>query len=117
MPIKIHKVEVMTAFAFFFIGVCSTQLFEESSKLKENRKATFEIVNHCKSTLQASYALTDNFSSAYVTVGKCFAKGSKCDLKGLWKDISLLDEENIMLQERLDAEKVALERYIKPSEK
>ena len=117
MPIKIRRAEVMTAFVFFFIGVCSTQLFEESSKLKENRKATLEIVNHCRSTLQASYDLTGNFSTAYVTVGKCFAKGRECDLKGLWKNITILDEENIVLRERLDAEKVALDRYINPSKK
>ena len=113
MQIKIYKAEVMTAFVFFFIGVCSTQLFEESSKLKENRKATLEIVSHCSSTLQASYNLTGNFSTAYVTVGKCFAKGRECDLKGLLKDITILDEENIILQERLDVEKVALDQYIK----
>lgn len=113
MPISIQKKEIVTAVIFFFIGVSCTQLFEESSKLKENRKTTSEIVSHCKSTLQASYDLTGNFSSAYVTVGKCFAKGRECDLKGLWKEITILDEENIMLQERLDREKVALDQYIK----
>ena len=113
MPIRIHKIEVVTAVLFFFIGVSCTQLFEESSKLKENRKATSEIVSHCKSTLQASYDLTGNFSSAYVTVGRCFAKGSECDLKGLLKDIALLDDENTRLQENLDREKVALDRFIR----
>lgn len=113
MPIRIHKIEVATAIVFFFVGVSSTQLFEESSKLKENRKTTLEVVNHCKSTLQASYDLTGNFSSAYVTVGRCFAKGSECDLKGLWNDVTKLDDENIRLQESLDREKVALDQYIK----
>ena len=113
MPIRIHKREIATAVIFFFIGVSCTQLFEESSKLKENRNATAEIVSHCKSTLQASYDLTGNFSSAYVTVGKCFAKGSECDLKGLLIDITKLDDENIRLQESLDKEKVALDKFIK----
>ncbi len=113
MPISIHKIELATAVIFFFIGVSCTQLFEESSKLKENRKTTLEVVNHCKSTLQASYNLTSNFSAAYVTVGKCFANGSECDLKGLWKDITKLDDENKRLQENFDREKVALDKYIK----
>lgn len=113
MRISIQKKEIVTAVIFFFIGVSCTQLFEESSKLKENRKTTTEIVSHCKSTLQASYDLTGNFSTAYVTVGKCFAKGSDCDLKGLWKDISLLDDESMRLQENLNRERVALDKYIK----
>jgi hypothetical protein len=48
-----------------------------------------------------------------VTVGKCFAKGSDCDLKGLWKDITKLDDENLKLQENFDREKVALDKLIK----
>jgi hypothetical protein len=35
MPISIQKKEIVTAVIFFFVGVSCTQLFEESSKLKE----------------------------------------------------------------------------------
>jgi hypothetical protein len=110
MPIRIQKKEVATAFIFFVVGVSAAQLFEESSILKENRKATQLVVNHCNKSLEYSKQLQDNLYASFVTVSNCFGKGTSCDLKKLWSDISVLDEENARLNERLDREKKDLEQ-------
>lgn len=108
MPISIHKKDIASAVIFFFVGVSCTQLFEESSKLKSNRKITSEIITHCNNSLQYSKELQNNLYTSFVTVSNCFGKGDMCDLKKLWIDISALDDENARLNERLDREKSEL---------
>lgn len=113
MPISIHKKDVATAVIFFFVGVSCTQLFEESSQLKENRRFTQAVVTHCTNSLQYSKELQDNLYTSFVTVSNCFGKGGACDLKKLWTDISALDDQNARLNERLNREMIDLKKLAK----